>query len=316
VTGAAPLDRLGIGLWTLQSSATRPGNHTALYRRFAEAAAHAEELGFHSVWAAEHRLWYDGFCPQLLPAQAFVAARTSRLHLGQAMLIGPQHDPAALARSAATLQELSGGRLELGLGLGHRDAEFDALGLRRDRRGRLLEPVLDAVAGIGARLWLGGMASTTLARAARHGAGLLLPQTMLPEELGPLLAEYRSLGGEGAIGILRDVWIEPDPERAGAVRERVVSHYLEEAGAWWVLKGTVGFGNPGELARQWERIERTVTVGSAAEVAARLRTDAARGIDFHCLRLVYDFTAADDLHLQLERVARELPALLDEGVPA
>jgi alkanesulfonate monooxygenase SsuD/methylene tetrahydromethanopterin reductase-like flavin-dependent oxidoreductase (luciferase family) len=312
VTGS-PLDRLGIGLWTLQSSATRPGNPTALYRRFAEAAAHAEELGFHSAWAAEHRLWYDGFCPQLLPAQAFVAARTSRLRLGQAMLIGPQHDPVALARSAATLQELSGGRLELGLGLGHRDAEFDALGLRRDRRGRLLEPVLDAVAGVGARLWLGGMASTTLARAARRGAGLLLPQTMLADELGPLLGEYRGLGGEGPVGILRDVWIEPDPERSRRMRERVVAHYLEEAGAWWVLKGTVGFANPGELARQRDRIERTVTVGSADEVAARLRIDVAAGVDFHCLRLVYDFTAADELHVQLERVARQLPPLLREG---
>ena len=113
------------------------------------------------------------------------------------MLIGPQHDPVALARNAETLQAITGGRLELGLGLGHRDAEFDALGLRRDRRGRMLEPVLDAVEGVGARLWLGGMASTTLARAARRGAGLLLPQTMLVDELGPLLQEYRDVGGAG-----------------------------------------------------------------------------------------------------------------------
>jgi alkanesulfonate monooxygenase SsuD/methylene tetrahydromethanopterin reductase-like flavin-dependent oxidoreductase (luciferase family) len=229
------------------------------------------------------------------------------------MLIGPQHEPTALARNASTLQELSGGRLELGLGLGHRDAEFDALGLRRDRRGRLIEPVLDAVEGVGGRLWLGGMASTTLARAARRGAGLLLPQTMLVDELGPLLDEFRGLGGSGSIGILRDVWIEPDPERAASVRERVVSHYLEEAGAWWVLKGTVGFGNPEQLARQRARIERTVTVGTAEEVAARLRADRAAGIELHCLRLVYDFTGADALHAQLEQVARELPPLLADG---
>ncbi|HET9937231.1 MAG TPA: LLM class flavin-dependent oxidoreductase, partial [Gaiella sp.] len=75
----SPLDTLGIGLWTLQSSTTRPGNPTAIYRRFADAAEHADALGFHSVWAAEHRLWYDGFCPQLLHAQAFAAARTTRL---------------------------------------------------------------------------------------------------------------------------------------------------------------------------------------------------------------------------------------------
>lgn len=309
----SPLDTLGIGLWTLQSSTTRPGNPTAIYRRFADAAEHADALGFHSVWAAEHRLWYDGFCPQLLHAQAFAAARTTRLRLGQAMLIGPQHDPAALARSAETLQAITGGRLELGLGLGHRDAEFDALGLRRDRRGRMLEPVLDAVEGLGARLWLGGMASTTLARAARRGAGLLLPQTMHVDELGPLLEEYRGVGGTGPVGILRDVWIEPDPVLAAPVRERVVSHYLEEAGAWWVLKGTVGFGNPEQLARQRARIEGTVTVGGADDVAARLRADRAAGIELHCLRVVYDFTPADALHAQLERLAAELPPLLGDG---
>lgn len=309
----SPLDTLGIGLWTLQSSTTRPGNPTAIYRRFADAAEHADALGFHSVWAAEHRLWYDGFCPQLLHAQAFAAARTTHLRLGQAMLIGPQHDPAALARSAETLQAITGGRLELGLGLGHRDAEFDALGLRRDRRGRMLEPVLDAVEGLGARLWLGGMASTTLARAARRGAGLLLPQTMHVDELGPLLEEYRGVGGTGPIGILRDVWIEPDPVLAAPVRERVVSHYLEEAGAWWVLKGTVGFGNPEQLARQRARIESTVTVGGADDVAARLRADRAAGIELHCLRVVYDFTPAEALHAQLGRLAAELPPLLGDG---
>lgn len=307
------LDRLGIGLWTLQSSATRPGNHTALYRRFAAAAVHAEELGFHSVWAAEHRLWYDGFCPQLLHAQAFVAARTSRIRLGQAMLIGPQHDPAALARNAATLEALSGGRLELGLGLGHRDAEFDALGLRRDRRGRLFEPVLDAVAGIGSRLWLGGMTTPTLERAVRRNAGLMLPQSLLPGELGTLLAEFRGLGGTGAIGILRDVWVEPEPELAERARERVVAHYVEEAGAWWVLKGTVGFGNPEQLARQRERILRTVAIGSPEEVAERLRADIEAGVELHCLRLAYDFAGAAELHEQLERVAADIAPLLEES---
>jgi alkanesulfonate monooxygenase SsuD/methylene tetrahydromethanopterin reductase-like flavin-dependent oxidoreductase (luciferase family) len=307
------LDRLGVGLWTLQSSATRPGNPTAIYRRFAEAAVHAEQLGFHSVWAAEHRLWYDGFCPQLLHAEAFVAAHTARVHLGQAMLIGPQHDPAALARNAATLQELSGRRLELGLGLGHRDAEFDALGLRRDRRGRLLEPVLEAVAHVGARLWLGGMATPTLERAVRHGAGLLLPQSLHLDELGRLLGEYRGLGGTGAVGILRDVWVEPDPELARRVRDRVLAHYLEEAGAWWVLKGTIGFESPEQLARQRARIEQTVTVGPAEDVAAMLRADVEAGIDLHCLRLVHDFTEPDALHVQLERVARELAPLLAGG---
>jgi len=80
-----------------------------------------------------------------------------------------------------------------------------------------------------------------------------------------------------------------------------------------VLKGTVGFGNPEQLGRQRARIERTVTVGSADEVAARLHADRAAGVELHCLRLVYDFTAADALHAQLDQIAAELPPLLVDG---
>lgn len=306
--------QLGVGLWTLQSSATAPANSTALYRRFAEAAVLADELGFHSVWAAEHRLWYDGFCPALLHAEAFVAAQTKQIRLGQAMLIGPQHDPAGLARNARTLQQLSGDRLELGLGLGHRDAEFDALGLRRDRRGRRLEEdVLDAVEPVGARIWLGGMARPTLERAARRGHSLMLPQTLFTAELGPLLAEYHGLGGSGTVGIIRDTWIEPDRSRSRRASDRIVAHYLEEAGAWWVLKGAVGFENPAQLARQRERILAAAVIGSAEQVAERLRADIAAGVEIFCLRLCFDFVTQNELREQLHRVAEEVAPLLEDA---
>ena len=309
------LDRFGIGLWTLQSSATRPANGTALYRRFADDALLAEELGFHSVWAAEHRLWYDGFCPQLLHAQAFVAARTTRLRFGQAMLVATQHDPEGFARNAETLQRLSGGRLELGLGLGHRDAEFDALGLRRDRRGRLLEAVLDAVERVGARLWLGGMATPTLERAARRGAGLMLPQTLYARELPHLLEEYRSVGGSGTIGVMRDIWIADDEAQAARAHERLATHYLEEAGSWWVLKGAVGFLNPEQLQRQRSRILAAAIVGTPEQVAERLSEDVAAGVELHCLRVNYDFTSQSEVREQLHRIAEQVAPLV-AGAPA
>jgi alkanesulfonate monooxygenase SsuD/methylene tetrahydromethanopterin reductase-like flavin-dependent oxidoreductase (luciferase family) len=309
------LDRFGIGLWTFQSTAMRPASPTALYRRFADQAVLVEELGFHSVWTAEHRLWYDGFCPQLLHAQAFAAARTTRLRFGQAMLVATQHDPEWLARNAETLQRLSGGRLELGLGLGHRDAEFDALGLRRDRRGRLLDAVLDALEHVGARLWLGGMATKTLERAARRGAGLMLPQTLYPAELPALLDEYRSLGGSGTIGVLRDVCIVDDDTQAARAQERLATHYLEEAGAWWVLKGSVGFANPEQLDRQRSRILAAAIVGTPERVVERLSEDTAAGVEFHCLRLNYDFTSDTDVREQLQRIAEQVAPLLSQ-VPA
>jgi alkanesulfonate monooxygenase SsuD/methylene tetrahydromethanopterin reductase-like flavin-dependent oxidoreductase (luciferase family) len=306
------IDRLGIGLWTLQSSAFRPGHPTALVRRFGEDAALADELGFHSVWIAEHRLWYDGYCPAPLHAEAYVAACTKRIRLGQSMLVGSQHDPAQLARNAATLQTLSGGRLELGLGLGHRDAEFDALGLRRDRRGRRMEEeILPAVELVGARIWLGGMATPTLERAARRGHSLMLPQTIYTHELAPVLDEYRSLGGTGTIGIMRDAWIEPDPAKAENARQRVAAHYLEEAGSWWVLKGTVGFENPEQLERQRLRTLRAALIGSPEEIAERLRADVEAGVEVFALRLAYDFPSQAELREQLHRLAEDVAPLLE-----
>src|SRR5690606_36983751 len=106
----------------------------------------AERLGLHSLWTGEHRGWYDGWCPAPIHALAHAAAATRTLHLGTAMLLAPQHDPAALADAEATFAGLLGDRLELGVGLGYRDAEFDALGLRRDRRGRIMDETLARLA--------------------------------------------------------------------------------------------------------------------------------------------------------------------------
>src|SRR4051794_23485931 len=126
------LSHLGVGLWTMQSTATAPANLTALYRSFAEDALLAERLGFQSVWTAEHRGWYDGWCPAPMHALAVAAAHTETVRLGTAMLLLPQHDPVRFARAISTLDRLSGGRVDVGAGLGHRDAEYDSLGLRRD----------------------------------------------------------------------------------------------------------------------------------------------------------------------------------------
>jgi alkanesulfonate monooxygenase SsuD/methylene tetrahydromethanopterin reductase-like flavin-dependent oxidoreductase (luciferase family) len=303
---------IGVGLWAMQSSATRPAPYPALYRDLVDAAVLADELDFHAIWLAEHRLWYDGYCPALLHAQAAVAARTSQIRLGQAMLVAPQHDAHGLAANARTLNELSAGRLEFGLGLGHRDTEFDALGLRRDRRGRMFEEMLDELETVGARIWLGGMATPTLDRAARRGHSLMLPQTLYTRELEPLLDEYRSLGGTGTIGIMRDTWIESDPASADRARARIHAHYLEEAGAWWVLKGTVGFQNPEQLERQLGRMDRASLIGHPDAIAEQLRADIAAGVEVFALRLSYDFTSPAELAEQLHRLAEQVVPLLGD----
>jgi alkanesulfonate monooxygenase SsuD/methylene tetrahydromethanopterin reductase-like flavin-dependent oxidoreductase (luciferase family) len=313
----------------MRSMAFSPRNHVADYRGFREEAMLAERLGFHSIWGAEHRIWYDGWCPAPLHAQASAAAVTERLRFGNAVLLAPQHDPFVLARAAADLDRLSGGRVELGIGLGHRDAEFDALGLRRDRRGRRMDEALDALAAVwsgehgdpppvqrpGPPVWIGGMAQRALERATSRGHNLILPQTLYPEELRRVVDELRSATpGPGVIGTLRDFWIEPDPARAKAFRARYAQHFREEAGSWWVLKGTPAFQAPEALERQMRRIVDSALIGSPGEVAGGLRALLKAGADFLTLRINFDMVGQAELREQLHRIAETLPPLLADAI--
>lgn len=302
---------IGVALWTMQSTAAAPANHATLYAELPAHARLAEELGFASLWLAEHRFWYDGWCPAPLVAAGAAAAVTTRLRFGTAMLLLPQHDARRVAAAAAQLDRLSGGRLDLGVGLGHRDAEFDGLGVPRSTRGRRmdagLDVLLDAWRGDLAPvqrphppIWVGGMAEAALRRGARRGLSFLLPQTLYPREVAKLRADVHAAAAEagvapGRIGVLRDVWVAADG--AAARREllpRLAAHYREEAGSWWILKGRHhGFADPVQLDRQLARITDTALVGAPGEVVEGLAELEDAGADLACLRLHFDVTRAD-----------------------
>lgn len=114
----------------------------------------AEEVGFESVWGGEHVIFPstiessypytpDGKVPATPETQipdpliwlAYVAAAAPTLRLGTCILILPQRNPVVLAKTLATLDHLSAGRVELGIGVGWMREEFDALGVPWERRG-------------------------------------------------------------------------------------------------------------------------------------------------------------------------------------
>jgi alkanesulfonate monooxygenase SsuD/methylene tetrahydromethanopterin reductase-like flavin-dependent oxidoreductase (luciferase family) len=320
----AVLERIGLGLWTMRSMALWPRNRIADYRAFGDDAVLAESLGFHSIWTAEHRIWYDGWCPAPLHALALAAGRTSRLRLGTAVLLATQHDPRWLARSAAVLDRISRGRLDLGIGLGHRDVEFDTFGLRRDRRGRRMDEALDVMPAVwrgeygdeppfqrpGPRIWMGGMAPRALERAGLGGHNVLLPQTLRPDEIRRCLETLRAHEAwNGTVGAMRDVWIEPDPVRAVRMRARLERGFREEAG-WWVLKGRPAFEVPDALDRQMLRVTQSALIGAPDEVASGLRALLEAGVEFLCLRINLDIAEHAQLCEQMHRVAAELPPRL------
>lgn len=109
----------------------------------------AEERGFESAWVVDHIAipphdaeGSNGRYLDPLTTLAWLAGATSRLRLGTSVLILPYRPPLATAKTVATLQELSGERLLLGVGVGWMAAEFKALGIARKERGRRTDETL------------------------------------------------------------------------------------------------------------------------------------------------------------------------------
>ena len=88
----------------------------------------ADELGFDTVWLAEHHFSAYGICPSLAVLAAAVARETSRVRIGTAVVIAPFAHPVRIAEEWAMIDILSGGRLEFGLGRGYQPKEFVGLG--------------------------------------------------------------------------------------------------------------------------------------------------------------------------------------------
>ncbi len=201
----------------------------------AELCKRAEELGFESVWGGEHVIRPDEIespypytadgkipmepdskLPDPLIWLAYASAVAPSLRLGTCILIVPQRNPLILAKELATLDQLSGGKVELGLGVGWMKEEFDALGVPWERRGARNDEYIEAMRA----LWAGP-------HAEYHGEFVDFPKvTSSPRPVNgniPIL-----VGGDTDVAIRRAVKYadgffpgEGDAERLGKLLERV-----------------------------------------------------------------------------------------------
>ena len=124
------------------------------------SASKLEDMGFEGLWLTDHVLGIEGFTIygdywlEILTTLAHIAGSTKKIRLGTGVLIAPLRDPVLTAKMLATIDVLSGGRLDLGIGTGWARREFNALG-----RGELFDvrgPATDETMDVFMTCWKGG----------------------------------------------------------------------------------------------------------------------------------------------------------------
>lgn len=113
-----------------------------VFGRGVEITQAAEDLGFRNMWLAEHHFSTYGYLSRPLTFALHLANKTKRLRIGTAVIVLPLHHPLVVAEEIATVDLLSGGRLDVGLGRGYQNYEFERLGVDlRESRARWEEEV-------------------------------------------------------------------------------------------------------------------------------------------------------------------------------
>ena len=248
-----------LGVYGLNAKATlEPAVTARLARR-------AEELGYRSWWVGEHVVLPSPRTPDspLQPTDpmldplihlAYVAAVTERMELGTGIVILPQRNPVVLAKQAASLDVLSGGRLLLGVGVGYLEPEMTAVGVPIAGRGARTDEYIDAMTALwtqqapafqgryaafdkvdahprptrpgGVRIVVGGHSPAAFRRAVARGHGWFGAGT--PDDLATCLAGLRQaadqVGRPDRLGRLEIVFWQFNPVTMDA---RTVGRYAE-----------------------------------------------------------------------------------------
>ena len=335
--------RFGIGLFTGQIPAGSERTFAEEYRDIVEMSRLAESVGFESVWVSEHHGSGDGYLPSLLPMLAGLATATDGLLLGTGVVLTPFHQPLRLAEDAAVVDQLSGGRLILGLGLGWREEEFRMFDVPVGERVRRTNETVDILRKAwtgdrfthegrvfrfedvkvtppparegGVPIYLGGMMETSIKRAGRLGDGYIRSR-------GGLESSKEALGWaeEGAVEAGKDprslgfaqlqnafVWKDGD---AWEVAGEGVGHQLGVYEGWRAGTDTPERPELEVMPPDQETLRKLTPAGDPATVVEALRPTVEAFADrdeFHfVVRLHYPGMDRDTAARAIELFGKEV----------
>jgi alkanesulfonate monooxygenase SsuD/methylene tetrahydromethanopterin reductase-like flavin-dependent oxidoreductase (luciferase family) len=212
----------------------------------------AEALGYHSSFIVEHHFTGFGQVSATLNLLSWVGAKTTTLRLGTAVLVLPWHNPVLLAEQAATVDLLSGGRLDFGVGKGYRHNEFASFRIPMEEAGARFEESIDIITRswtsndrfsfhgkywqfddivveppTGQKphppFWQGAGHAESIRRVAARGHNLLLDQFASIDETINRFSTYKAAMQANGFGF--------DPSRVGVARAFFVADTAEEKAA-------------------------------------------------------------------------------------
>ncbi len=238
----APPLRVGV-VHDFRNTDTTGMSNAAMYAAIMEQVAWLDGLGLDLVWFTEHHFLDDGYLPSWIPVAAAMAARTKHARFSCDVCLLPFNHPIRLAEDLAVLDNLSGGRVELGVGMGYAPHEFRGFGLPVSRRVSLTDEGIGVLRRCftgetfsftgkrydfqdvtirpryvqegGPPLWVAAMSEAGAQRAARFDTHLL-PQGPRSAVLDPWRAALTATArdpGRYRVGIIRSCLVTDDPER-------------------------------------------------------------------------------------------------------
>ena len=232
----------------------------AVYHRALQEMAYADELGFDSVWLAEHHFSNYGYCPNPLTLAVKASSLTKNVRVGTAVLVLPFWHPLRLAEEIAMADQLTEGRLDIGVARGYQRYEFDRLGLNieesRSRSDESLEVVLKALRGIGIThdgehfhipetttfprplqdphppIWLAASSDESIETAVRLGLNCFTAASTRPVDVPTRAwqafdAAKRALGVHVEFAVQQHVHVAPTDQEASKRLDQSIWHFRQ-----------------------------------------------------------------------------------------